>query len=134
MSDWIAIIGIVMSVLLAMVGLLVGVIGFLLSRYLGSLDRGMVVANQELHKIQTNMAGLTVKVEEQSECSQEMAQRLKKVEDHVNNQAQIAVMEQRLGKLDEDSKYYRNFGHWARNVFTAIAAKVPFEMPKEPVA
>ena len=127
MLDYVGIIGIVVSVLLAMLLLLLGIIGWLIVDRLRSMD-GRLAA---LPKIEVDIASLKGTAEHHAEKQDEFCDRLEKVESHVTNTERIALMELRLTKAEEELQHNRKFGHWVRNVLAAIAGKVGAELPKE---
>lgn len=107
MNESIAIASVVVPVLLAMVLLLLGIIGFFIARYMRSIDFKM----NALDRIEKELEGVKVKVDNNADTTTELCERLQAVESHVNNTERIAVMERTLQVLEEEVKQLRNWRH-----------------------
>lgn len=105
--DQAGIIGICVTIALAMLGFLLSVIGWLLSRHLKIIEDRL----KPLVQMQIDLAGMTVKVDQHSAAQQETSRRLAKVEDHVSNTERVALMEQRLTVAEKDIVDLRGFRH-----------------------
>ena len=132
MADFIGIIGIIVSVLLAIVGLLLGIIGYFFTGRLRSIDGSLKC----LPEIQVELAGMKVRVEQQSEkqgkfCDLQtiFSERLTDVEKHISNQERMAVLEESMKTIKEELSRLRVVVHVIPTLQQAVTSlKDMFEM------
>lgn len=127
-GDYIAIIGIVVSVLLALVLLLLGVIGWFVSQWMRAINKNL----ECLPVIQVELGQMKVKVDQQGTTLSETSKRLARVEEHVSNTERIALMEQRLASAEREVEGLRKHWHRSNEILGMVCSKLEINAPAAP--
>jgi hypothetical protein len=127
MDQSVQVIGIVVSVLLALFTLLLGIIGYFVVSKMRSIDGSLKC----LPDIQVELAGMKVKVDQQSERQEAFTdhqeafgKRLGEVERYISNQERIAVLEKSVETLDAELGKLRPHVHSQDGFIQTLVNKV----------
>jgi hypothetical protein len=122
------IIGIAVTIIIAIVGILLSILAYLASRHLSSIDDKLNV----LPAMQTQIAEVKVTQKHHTEKQEEFCERLERVESHVNNTERVVSLEKKLEQVDKDRTYERDHRHWVAGVIQNLALHSGVKIEPQP--
>jgi hypothetical protein len=125
MQDYTAIIGIVVSSLLALLLLLLGIIGYFFAQWMRAINKNL----ECLPVIQVELAGMKVKVDQQGAVLADTNKRLGSVEAHVSNTERIGLLEQRISSNEKEIESLRRHWHRMNEIMGMVTMKLEISVP-----
>jgi low affinity Fe/Cu permease len=126
--EWQFTIGLAVTVIVALVGVLLSVLGYLAGRHLNSIDRKLNV----LPTLQVQIAEVKTKQEYHTEKQDDLCERLERVEAHVSNNERIVHLENSLKNIEKERDYERSYRHWVAGALHVLALKSGVQLEPQP--